>query len=72
MYSVQVQRGSTSDDVDRVRAADPERIDATLGESLAVQLDQAFGWPNREPSPAASKTPTTEVRTVAKRMRLPL
>ncbi len=40
MYSVQVQRGSTSDDVDRVRAADPERIDATLGESLAVPPDQ--------------------------------
>ena len=29
----------------------------------------AFGWPNREPSPAASKTPATEVRTIPKRMR---
>jgi len=31
----------------------------------------AFGWPNREPSPAASKTPATEVRTIPKRMRQP-
>src|SRR5271170_7923531 len=29
----------------------------------------AFGWPNLEPSPAASRTPATVVRTVSKRTR---
>ena len=40
MYSVQVQRSGAGNDVDRVRAAGPEGIDATLGERLPVQLDQ--------------------------------
>jgi len=40
MYSVQVQRSGAGHDVDRVRAAGPEGIDATLGERLPVQLDQ--------------------------------
>lgn len=40
MYSVQVQRGGAGDDIDWVRAAGPEGIDATLGERLPVQSDQ--------------------------------
>ena len=40
MYSVQVHRGGAGHDVDRVRAASQEGIDAALGERLPVQLDQ--------------------------------
>jgi len=57
MYSVQVQRGSTSDDVDRVRAADPERIDAMLGESLAVQPDQRLRLAEPRALPRGQQNP---------------
>jgi hypothetical protein len=43
MCSVELDRGGAGDDQDRVRAAGPQEVHASLGESLAVQLHQRFG-----------------------------
>jgi hypothetical protein len=43
MCSVELDRGGTGDDQDRVGAAGPQEVYAALGESLAVQLHQRLG-----------------------------
>jgi hypothetical protein len=71
MFRAKFDLGGAGDDEDRVRAAGPEQGDAALARVWPSSSTSAFGRPNLDPSPAASNTPATALRTVPKRMRCP-
>ncbi len=71
VFRREFELGGTGDDENRVRPAGRSIMIPRSARVCPSSMTSAFGWPKREPSPAASSTPATEVLTVAKRTRTP-